>query len=217
MGKKGPPLKILTREDVERALKMTRSNMAAARYLNVSYPHYRRYAKIYKDESTGETLFASHLNQAGVGVPKYLSNKGKEPPLMDLIEGRIPVDHFDPQKIKHRLIYEALLEEKCYKCGFYEKRVVDGKVPIILSHKNGDKKNWHLNNLEFLCYNCSFLYGVSPITQLQAEKMENYIDNQYIKDFDWEIDDVHMQHLKDLGLFTDDENDTSGSEFISYL
>jgi hypothetical protein len=47
--------------------------------------------------------------------------------------------------------------------------------------------------------------------------MENYVDNQYIKDFDWEIDDAHLQHLRDIGLFTDDNSDMSGSEYISYL
>ena len=45
------PSKILTKEDILRAQKMTRSNMAAARYLHVSYNHYKKYSKMYKDES----------------------------------------------------------------------------------------------------------------------------------------------------------------------
>ncbi len=35
----------------------TQSNLAAARYLHVSYQHYRKFAKIYVDEATGKSLF----------------------------------------------------------------------------------------------------------------------------------------------------------------
>ena len=35
------PSKILTKEDIVRAQTVTRSNMAAARYLHVSYNHYK--------------------------------------------------------------------------------------------------------------------------------------------------------------------------------
>ena len=33
-----------------RAMKHTKSNMSAARYLGCSYPHYKEYAKLYKNE-----------------------------------------------------------------------------------------------------------------------------------------------------------------------
>ena len=92
------PSKILPKEDILRAMKMTRSNMAAARYLHVSYNHYKKYAKMYKDED-GEALLEVHKNQEGKGIPKFLSNKGNQPPLIDLLEGRVPIEHFDPQKI----------------------------------------------------------------------------------------------------------------------
>ena len=38
--------KILTKEDILRAQNMTRSNFAAARYLNVSYNHYKKMFRI---------------------------------------------------------------------------------------------------------------------------------------------------------------------------
>jgi len=206
-------IKFLSKDDLLRAMRVTRSNRAAARYLRVSYNHYKKYALLYKDEETGKSLLEVHKNQSGRGIPKFLSAKGEEPPLMDLIEGRIPVEHFDPQKIKQRIIFEALIEEKCARCGFSEKRVTDLKVPLILSHKDGDKKNFHLGNLEFLCYNCSFLYAASPISDQQVEKMEDYVDRKG-KDFDWELDEYHLQHLKELGLY-DEEN--PGEEYISRL
>ena len=207
------PSKILTKEDILRAQKVTRSNMAAARYLHVSYNHYKKYAKMYKNED-GVTLLEAHLNQEGKGIPKFLNNKGKQPPLMDLLEGRIPIEHFDPQKVKYRIIQECLIEEKCSKCGFAERRVVDLKTPLILNHKDSNRKNWHLDNLEFLCYNCAFLYGQSPVTDEQVEAQEHYID-QSDKEFEWEMDEHILEHLKELGLADDDPE--PGSEYISRL
>ena len=45
--------KFLSREDVERAQKYTKSNKAAARFLGCSYTHYQMYAKLYKDVPSG--------------------------------------------------------------------------------------------------------------------------------------------------------------------
>ena len=206
------PSKILSKEDILRAQKMTRSNMAAARYLHVSYNHYKKYAKMYKNDE-GVTLLDSHMNQEGKGIPKFLTNGGKEPPLIDLIEGRIPVEHFDASKIKQRLIFEGMIEEVCSNCGFSERRVTDTKVPVILNFKDGNKKNYHLDNLEFLCYNCSFLYAISPIEEKQAEAMEDYVKREE-KEFEWELDNHHIEHLKELGLYDDEK---PGEEYISKL
>ena len=206
------PSKIITKEDILRAQKMTRSNMAAARYLHVSYNHYKKYAKMYKNEE-GVNRLEAHKNQAGEGIPKFaLAGKDKIP-LMDLLEGRVPIEHFDARKIKQRLIFEGLIEEKCNRCGFSERRVTDLKVPIILNFKDKNKKNWNLDNIEFLCYNCSFLYGESPIEEKQAEAMEDYVKTKKDEP-DWEMNQAHIDHLKDLGLYDEEED---GSEYISRL
>ena len=43
-----PKPKPLSKEMIVAAQANTKSNMAAARYLHVSYQHYKRYAKMYK-------------------------------------------------------------------------------------------------------------------------------------------------------------------------
>ena len=207
------PSKILTKEDILRAQKMTRSNMAAARYLHVSYNHYKKYAKMFKNDE-GVNLLEVHKNQEGKGIPKF-ALKGKDRiPLMDLLEGRVPIEHFDAKDIKKRLIFEGMIEEKCNSCGFSERRIKDTKVPVILNFKDGNKKNWHLDNLEFLCYNCSFLYAASPIEEKQAEAMEDYVKTRNDEP-DWELDEAHIEHLKSLGLYDEEKDD--GSEYISRL
>jgi len=186
--------------------------MAAARYLHVSYNHYKKYARMYKDDQSGLPLLEVHKNQAGKGIPKYLTSKGKEPPIIDLIEGRVPAEHFNPKKIKQRLVFEALIEERCAHCGFAERRVHDTKVPLILHHKDGNNSNWHLDNLEFLCYNCSFLYATSPITDQQVEAAEDFVEKN-VEDIDWELDDHMKQHLKELNLYN--EQQQPGEQYIS--
>lgn len=209
----GRPSIIVPKEDILRAQKNTRSNLAASRYLNISYDLYKKYAKMYKDEETGKTLFDLHLNQQGKGVPKY-GKLGKDNiPLKDLLSGKVSTEYIDPQRVKYRLIQECLIEEKCSKCGFSERRVVDTKVPIILNHKDGNRRNWHLENLEFLCYNCAFLYSKSPISDEQVVKMEHYVESK--DEFQWEMDEHIVEHLKDLGLHQDEEK--PGEEYISRL
>ena len=193
---------------------MTKSNRAAARYLNCSYTHYKQYAKNFTDEN-GVTLFEKHLNQSGKGISKFLPNRGKEPALVDIIEGRVSIDSYTPEKLKNRLIQESYLEECCANCGFAERRVIDYKVPLILNFKDSNKKNWRIENLELLCYNHYFLYIGNIFTDKQVQHIEDYNPSTYQSDVTWELDDYYNEHLKNLGISNTDSNSEPGSEFIS--
>ena len=202
------------KDDIERAMRMTKSNRAAARYLNCSYIHYKKYAKNFTDEN-GILLFDKHKNQSGKGISKFLSNKGKEPALMDVIEGRVPIDSYTPEKLKNRLIQESYLQECCSKCGFTERRVLDYKVPLILNFKDGNKKNWTLDNLELMCYNHYFLYVGNIFTDKQIQHIEDYNPSTFQSDSSWELDEYYKNHLQNLGVIDNDSE--PGSEFISKI
>ena len=213
--RRGRPRKILTRGDVERAIAMTKSNKAAARYLHVSFPHYKQYALMYKNDE-GVTLYETHLNQSGKGIPKFLTSKGKEPAIQGIIDGTVPVEHYKPEKIKGKLIAEGYLKEECKSCGYNEARIFDNKVPLILNFKDKNRHNYNLDNIEMLCYNCSFLYAASPISDEQVAQAESYIERSKVKEHDWELDESHIEHLKELGLWEED-NSKPGDEFISRI
>ena len=209
--------KILTKDQILRAMKYTKSNMAAARFLGCSYPHYKQYAKLYKNEE-GKTLFEIHLNRQGKGISKHLYKKKDITPIMDILEGRVDVSNYSPKELKERLIHEALIKEECNRCGFNERRVIDYKVPLILNFKDGNKKNWQLENLELLCYNCYFLNVGNVWSENQLQQMEDYsLKNKFKNDPkpDLEIDEAHKEHLKELGLWEDDTYNNDGSEYIS--
>ena len=80
-----PQAKPLTKEQILAAMSQTLSNKAAARYLHVSYTHYKKWAKIY-ESNTHDNLFEQHKNQAGVGIPKFLRVGKKEPALLDILK-----------------------------------------------------------------------------------------------------------------------------------
>ena len=212
---------ILTKDDVLRAQKHTLSNRAAARYLGVSYNVYKRYALTFNDNETGKTLFDKHLNRQGKGIKKHLGGYGKpkkniKAPLEDVLEGRVDVSHYTVDILKARLIQEGYLEECCNSCGFNERRVVDYKVPLVLNFQDKNKKNWKRDNLEFLCYNCYFLNVGNIWSDNQLKQMEDYEvnENTFNKDDEpnWDLDDTHIQHLKELGLWEGDD----GDEFIDF-
>ena len=200
-----PKPKPLTKEMILAAMAKTKSNMAAARYLNVSYQHYKKWAKIYEASEEGyKTLFDQHKNQSGKGIPKFLRVGGKEPALLDIIEGRANASSFTPEKIKYRLITEGYLLEECAQCGMKERRVLDYKMPLLLHFKDGNKKNYRKENIELLCYNHYFLTVGDIFTNKQIEGIEDHKPvNQ--GQVDWELDEYQMKRLEEL--FGDDNKD----------
>lgn len=207
-----PLAKPLNKEMILAAMGKTKSNRAAARYINVSYVHYKRWAKLYESK-THDNLFEEHKNQSGKGIPKFLKSKGKEPALIDIIEGRIDASSFSPEKLKYRLITEGYLLEECGSCGFHERRVLDYKMPLLLHFKDNNKKNYRKENIELLCYNHYFLTVGDIFTGKQIQGIEDHKPvNQ--GSVEWEMDDYQRQRLIELGL---EEKEDDGLDIISRL
>ena len=209
----GRPKKILDKEDILRAMARTRSNHSAARYLKVSYPHYKKYAKVYKDQETGKTLFELHKNQSGKGISKIFGDKVTKEKLLEFLTGEGPAYSWSPEKLKNRLLRDGILEEKCNKCGFSERRALDLKPPLLLNFKDGDRANWNLKNIEFLCYNCYFLYVDNIFSAKEISYIEDYSFD--VSEDTFEIDEETLEYFRELGLTK--ETEPSGSEFIDYL
>jgi hypothetical protein len=209
----------LTRSDIERAMKNTLSNKGAARYIGVDFVTYKKYAKMYTGED-GRTLFEIHKNQAGVGVPKAATRLSRGPNLLDILEGKVTNYLISMKEIKGRLIAEGYMIEECARCKFHEKRVLDQKVPIIVNYIDGNKRNWRLENLEFLCYNCYFLHIGDVFQKKQIDAMEDYTQLQS-KSIDFDLPKIHEQKVKEAinlenkYIYTkDDLPDSFGDDLI---
>jgi len=123
----------------------------AARKLSVSYNTYKKYAKLYGIMERCKCTDAT-------GRPKvHNPYKGKYP-LEEILMGMHP--SYPPHKLRKKLFGAKLKIEECEICGYSEKRITDGKVPLILAFKDGERSNHILENLEIVCYNCYHnIYG----------------------------------------------------------
>jgi hypothetical protein len=167
------------------------------------------------DEATGKSLFDLHKNQCGKGIPKFLKNKKKEPALLDIIEGRVSASHFQPAKLKYRLIEQGYLLEECAQCKFKERRVLDYRMPLLLHYKDGNSMNYSLDNIELLCYNHYFLLVGNIFNEKDLKFIESHQEQYGTSEaVNWEVDQYHLDRLKELGLY-DDEDDVN--QYISRI
>jgi len=67
--------KLFTKQDILRAMAVTKSNKAAARYLNCDMRTYRTYSRLYIDDETGKTLNATDASPIS-NVVKFGSGAG---------------------------------------------------------------------------------------------------------------------------------------------
>ena len=204
-----PKAKPLSKEQILAAQAKTKSNMAAARYLHVSYQHYKKWAKLYK-------LFDGHKNQSGKGIPKFLKGPKKMPHMLEIIEGRIAASSFDPNKLKYALIEQGYLSEECAVCSFKERRVLDYKMPLLLHFQDNNSNNYSLDNVQLLCYNHYFLtvgdiFNDKDVKQIES-KQEHFGTSEKVE---WEVDDYHLERLKELGLDGVDEDDPN--QYVSRI
>ena len=202
---------MLTEQQIRSAMSRTLSNRGAARFLNVSFPTYRLYAKLYRDPNTGLTLYETHKNKAGKGIPKF-SSLAREPHLHLLLKDGMSKESYNIGKLKHRLIIEGYVANQCCRCGFNQKRVVDFKVPLLLNFKNAIKSDWRLENLEMLCYNCYFLNVGDIFTSREQRLLEDFGAARAIDaHVDLDLDEDLLQRIERYTV----DPDRDGSEFIS--
>lgn len=145
----------LTEQQIKYAVANTKSNQAAAKFLNISNITWKKYASMYINSETGETYYESHKNRSGYGISKGGLRRYGKYGLQEILEGKYP--NYDPKNLKKRIIRAGVVLEECAICGFSERRVLDYTVPLVLEFIDGDKTNHRLENLRLLCYNHYYL------------------------------------------------------------
>ena len=146
--KRGQGYRPILKGEIEEALDKTVNAASAARYLAVSRDTFVKYARMYGVYRTNQ-----HVKDK-----KYLHdvNSGKYP-IREILENKHP--NLGDFIVKDKLIRGNILPAKCNICGFDKRRIIDNKLCLLLDHKDGDKKNFSLDNLQLLCLNCTFECG----------------------------------------------------------
>jgi len=200
--------KPISKEECLRAMKQTRSIMAAARYLGCSYQHIKPIMKAYKDVETGVSLFDIHKNQCGKGIPKFIQSPKKSgfgkpmPAIEEIINGKVDSNSFTPEKLKLKMVEGGFMAEECYWCGFDERREMDFKIPLLMFFKDGNKNNYQDGNPQLSCYNCHFMRLGNVFTDKDIESLEGHkIVYKTSKAVDFQIDDYHKKKLEEIGLW----------------
>ena len=194
--------KFLDREQVKTAVERTVSNSAAARYCRVSRTTWQKYASMYICEKTGKNFYELHNNQGyytGPKITKAKQNNGAQT-LYEILDGKYKPEKINITHFQQKAIASGYLAPICCKCGFSEKRVIDGKVPLKLHLKDNNRNNFRLENLELLCFNCSFLYRVLPtnIDELDSGiKSTNEFKSPEVPE-DLEINEFHKELINEF-------------------
>ena len=103
--------------------------------------------KIIKDMCESYNFDTSHFKGQG-----HTKNIGKfKTPIEKYLNNEQEITSF---KLRNRLFAENFFEQKCYRCGLTE--WLGNPIPLELHHKDGNKKNNNLDNLEILCPNCHY-------------------------------------------------------------
>jgi hypothetical protein len=130
-----------------------------AKFLGVDYKTYKKWAEKYG-------LFKINPWCKGSTKNFWAPDKGKYP-LNQILEGKFP--EYPIHRIKDKLIRSGIKPAVCELCGFEERRVTDKKMPLLLNFLDSNEKNHKLENIQVLCYNCTFLCGKGYIRRGKVE------------------------------------------------
>lgn len=175
----------LTEGMIRYAHEHTVSNMQAARLLHVDLRTLKKYSKMYIDKETGLDLWELHKVK-GAEKRKNIPRKRKRQKgdfrhtLEDVLGGKKV--KYDRTVVLRRLIMEGYFPEECQRCGYNERRVTDYCVPLTLGFKDGNKKNFHIDNIDLVCLNCYYhYYGDSSLHLKDFRSYQTYYSD-FIRD-----------------------------------
>lgn len=158
--------KVFSPNEIREALNNNRSAKAAAKFLGICYLTFRNYALKYnipynKGDYKSENYVESKYSLSEKNLIQVINNKKTYPIYF----------------LKEKLIRAGLKKAKCEFCNFSTRRLSDGKLPLLISFKDGNKNNCNINNIRIVCYNCAFLHGFYMNTKgrrtFDAEKLQD--------------------------------------------
>ena len=149
--KRGRGYRPIFRSEIEEAKTHSPFATRQAKWLGVHPRTYRKYCRMYN-------IWDPHPNEKG---KRNLFNpeRGKYPIAKILagdFNGNPLVSNF---MVIDKIIRSKTFPARCNICGYNKRRIIDRKMALLLDHKDGDQTNFKLDNLQILCYNCTFECG----------------------------------------------------------
>lgn len=149
--KRGKGYRPILQSEIEEVQKKSPFAAAHARMLGISMMTYRKYAKMYG-------IYNPKPNALGKRN-MFDPSRGKYP-LEKILSGEL---NGNPQlsdwKVRDKIIRGGVVPLRCNICGYDKRRIGDNKLALLLDHKDGVETNYKIDNLQLLCYNCTFECG----------------------------------------------------------
>lgn len=178
---------MLLKSQILDAQSKCRSAAECARYLNVNYKTYKKWAEYHE-------VFHNLINASGKGIPR-LNQRGR---LEEVLNGNKP--HWNLKVFTEQLVRYGYKKDCCEVCGYDRKRP-DGKAPYLLHFLDDNRYNHKLENIQFLCYNCYYVEVGRELIGIKKRKYwtPNYFskvrDKDYSKYTDFPYDDFDLESV----------------------
>ncbi|HOT89152.1 MAG TPA: hypothetical protein PLC59_02345 [Bacteroidales bacterium] len=156
--KRGRAWRPILRSEIEEALKVSPFCSDQARHLGVAISTYRKYAKQHG-------LWNPQPHHKGCRKAPWSPEKGKYP-LSKILQGEFN-GHKNLREwvVRNKLLKAKIFPEECSHCGYNERHIISKRVPLLIDHLNGDGLDWKLENIRFLCWNCTVQVGRGYMTR----------------------------------------------------
>jgi len=135
--------------EVAEVLKTAVTVKEAAKLLGTSMATFLIYAKKYD-------LYNKWLRDVKMSKMHRKPKRYNRISMQDLLDGKST--KYSPTLFRRRLFLSGLKSPECEMCGIREQRIVDGEYPLLHHFLDGNKNNTSLENIQIMCFNCSFLY-----------------------------------------------------------
>lgn len=119
-----------------------------------------RIKKVIKENNINISHFSGQRHNKLLGTYKY--------PIEYYLNNQISITS---HKLRLRLLKEGIFEHKCSCCGLTE--WLGKPIPLELHHKNGNKKDNSLTNLELRCPNCHYFTDTYKTKNWSTQKNES--------------------------------------------
>jgi len=218
----------LTEDEIREALANSSSIAEACRYMGgINIRTFRKYAEKYIDLETGKNLYELYRK---FGNPHSLRPRTH-------IKENLPyryqkqIDNLLTQRkwtspsrvaiLKKMLILHELHKEECEHCGYGEKRIKDNKQPLLLHFIDGDRKNWTLPNIRWLCYNCYFInvndsFSGRVLANMQSSPIAGHETSFESNLLFYNLDDRVLREIEQMQKFLDEGRYTEETDLIDF-
>ena len=216
----------LTEDEIRDSMANSRNISEACRYMGINFKTWSKYAKMYVDLETGKTLYEIHRKYGNPNLVRPRKHKENLPrrfqkQIDKLLTYRKWTSPARVAILKKMLVLHELDKDYCEHCNYHERRVKDGKQPLILHFVDGDRRNWELKNIKWLCYNCFFIHVFDTFSGRILRNMQSAPIVGHETSFEsnllfYNIDDSVLKEIEMMQKFLDEGRYTEEEDLIDF-